>query len=221
MRFGRYNCRKISGSSAWSQHSWGPNALDLYPPKHISYATQRQEYQDYLDIVDGFIRQHLSELNVRVRLWRVKNHYNHIHIDFWPRGWSTPPCAGGSPRYKYPDGSVTSVARLINQYDGDMDPIVIPEEGEDVIRKGDEGLRVQKAQERLLELGYTLPQWGADADFGDETEAAVKAFQADNELPEDGVLYALDVAILFEEVGGGDDALARQAHERLDKLHEV
>ena len=58
----------------------------------------------------------LEALNVRVRLWRVKNHYNHIHVDFWPRGWATPPCAGGSPRYKYPDGHEEPTARLLNEY---------------------------------------------------------------------------------------------------------
>lgn len=117
IRFGRYNCRKISGSTTWSQHSWN-NARDIYPPKDIPYLTSNDgEYRAYLDKVNDFIVEHLESLNVRVRLWQVKNHYNHIHVDFWPRGWSTPPCAGGSPRYKYPDGEIKSSSSLINEYE--------------------------------------------------------------------------------------------------------
>lgn len=222
IRFGRYNCRKISGSTYWSQHSWN-NALDIYPPKHISYATQRQEYQDYLDIVHAFIKSELSALNVRVLLWRVRNHYNHIHADFWPRGWATPPCAGGSPRYKYPNGDVKSTTTLIHSYDGNLDPIDPIYKEKDMLIKGDKGLRVEKAQLRLLELGYTLPQWGADGDFGNETEAAVKQFQTDHGLPVDGILYSVDISLLFELDSGGEGALqlALDAHTRLNKLHEV
>ena len=220
IRFGRYNCRKISGSSYWSQHSWN-NARDIYPPLGIPYLSSNDgEYRAYLDMVNDFIKENLTELNVRVRLWQVKNHYNHIHADFWPRGWATPPCAGGSTRYKYPNGDVKSTATLINQYDGDLSPITPQPEGEDMLKKGDKGLRVERAQERLLELGYQLPQWGADADFGNETEAAVKQFQADQGLPEDGVLYAVDTAILFDRVGGSDDE-GVLANARLDAIKEV
>ena len=194
IRFGRRNCRKISGSSWWSQHSWD-NARDIYPPAHISYTDDREEYQAYLDVVSDFIKANAVELNIRVHLWRVKNHYNHIHVDFWPRGWATPPCAGGSPRYKYQDGSVESTARLVNTYGGSTDPVV-PEE-EDVLRRGDKGKRVGKAQRRLMALGYALPQYADDEDFGAETEAAVKAFQTDRELPVDGVLYSTDIVELY------------------------
>ena len=117
IRFGRVNCRKIAGSSAWSQHSWN-NARDIYPPSSIPYLTSNDgEYREYLDEVHAFILANFEALNIRVFLWQVKSHYNHIHADFWPRGWSTPPCADGAPRYKYPDGSITSTATLINEFE--------------------------------------------------------------------------------------------------------
>lgn len=55
-------------------------------------------------------------------------------------------------------------------------------------------------QEALLELGYPLPQFGADGDYGGETTAAVQAFQADYGLPVDGVAgpetwSAIDLAL--------------------------
>ncbi|NUO07657.1 MAG: S8 family serine peptidase [Candidatus Brocadia sp.] len=41
------------------------------------------------------------------------------------------------------------------------------------------GVAVRKVQEALLDLGYTLPKFGADGNFGRETKAAVQAFQKD------------------------------------------
>ena len=219
IRFGRMNCRKISGSSWWSQHSWN-NARDIYPPKSIPYLSSNDgEYRAWLDAVHAFIVANKEDLNVRVLLWQVRSHYNHIHADFWPRGWATPPCAGGSPRYKYPDGSVTSTATLINNYYGDLTPEQPPPTEEDVLRKGDKGPRVGKAQERLLALGYELPVWGADEDFGNETEAAVKQFQGDRGLPQDGVLYSVDISLLFEV--GTDQTEGVRANARLDAVKEA
>lgn len=42
-------------------------------------------------------------------------------------------------------------------------------------------------QERLLKLGYSLPRFGADGKFGDETEKALKAFQAKVGITTDGI----------------------------------
>ena len=42
-------------------------------------------------------------------------------------------------------------------------------------------------QEFLLQLGYTLPKYGSDGDFGGETETAIKRFQARAGLAQDGV----------------------------------
>lgn len=45
------------------------------------------------------------------------------------------------------------------------------------LRKGNRGAQVKLLQQNLLALGYKLPKYGADADFGDETRSAVLAFQ--------------------------------------------
>jgi len=49
--------------------------------------------------------------------------------------------------------------------------------GDLILRKGDSGPLVLALQQELLKLGHQLPTYGADSDFGDETVAAVKAFQ--------------------------------------------
>lgn len=57
------------------------------------------------------------------------------------------------------------------------------------LRAGDTGDDVRLIQRSLLALGYTLPVWGADGDFGDETIAAVRKFQEDHPpLEVDGVV---------------------------------
>ena len=73
---------------------------------------------------------------------------------------------------------------------GELTAVEYAEGGEEqvkTIRKGDKGPEVKELQEKLLRLGYALPRYGADGDFGKETESAVKAFQTDNGLKADGV----------------------------------
>ena len=56
------------------------------------------------------------------------------------------------------------------------------------LRKGSKGEYVTLLQTKLIQLGYSLPRYGADGDFGAETEAAVKAFQKANGLEPDGIV---------------------------------
>lgn len=58
----------------------------------------------------------------------------------------------------------------------------------DYIEKGDTGSEVKQLQENLIELGYKLPKYGADGDFGNETLAALKAFQKDQGIAVDGII---------------------------------
>lgn len=55
------------------------------------------------------------------------------------------------------------------------------------IKRGNKGENVRILQQLLMERGYRLPRYGADGDFGSETEAAVKAFQKANGLKVDGI----------------------------------
>src|SRR5690606_28754587 len=61
--------------------------------------------------------------------------------------------------------------------------ILLP--GQSDASRGDTELTAM--QRALLELGYQMPQFGADGDYGGETVAAVQAFQADYGLLVDGV----------------------------------
>ena len=43
---------------------------------------------------------------MKVVLWKVKNHFDHVHFDTWPTGIGTPPCKGGALRVLHEDGKI-------------------------------------------------------------------------------------------------------------------
>ncbi|WP_431888727.1 peptidoglycan-binding domain-containing protein [Nocardiopsis alba] len=81
------------------------------------------------------------------------------------------------------------------------------------LRPGDRdattGGAVSQMQRDLLELGYQLPQWGADGDYGQEATNAVIAFQQDHGYAVvDGIagpetLSGIDLALRLEARGQG------------------
>ena len=73
--------------------------------------------------------------------------------------------------------------------------------GSRVLKNGCEGNDVKEMQSGLIRLGYDLGRWGADGDFGDQTEMAVKQFQSDHGLTVNGMfdekcVAALDAALV-------------------------
>ena len=74
--------------------------------------------------------------------------------------------------------------------------------GDRVLKRGDKGEDVRILQKDLMQLGYDLPRYGADGDFGAETEKAVRHFQQEHQLPEDGVMDGEDYTALFTALEG-------------------
>jgi hypothetical protein len=60
--------------------------------------------------------------------------------------------------------------------------------GVKVIRKGDKGPAVKIIQQALMSAGVPLPRFGADSDFGSETESAVREFQKSKGLLTNGIV---------------------------------
>ena len=58
--------------------------------------------------------------------------------------------------------------------------------GDRILKNGMSGEDVKELQTDLIRLGYDLGRYGADGDFGDATEEAVKQFQRDRKLEVDG-----------------------------------
>lgn len=67
----------------------------------------------------------------------------------------------------------------------------------ETLKRGMKGEDVRKLQRRLMELGYALPKYGADGDYGSETVTAVKAFQADRGLTVDGIAGETTLTALY------------------------
>ncbi len=67
-------------------------------------------------------------------------------------------------------------------------PDLPPSQPLPVLRKGSVGYWVTEAQLRLIAHGFPLNLYGADGIFGEETQAAVKAFQSSRGLAADGVI---------------------------------
>lgn len=74
--------------------------------------------------------------------------------------------------------------------------------GDRDLRRGCKGEDVEELQRDLIKLGYSLPKYGADGDFGSETEKAVKAFQLDHGLLADGVMQEDDFKALTAALNG-------------------
>lgn len=60
--------------------------------------------------------------------------------------------------------------------------------GSRTLQKGNKGNDVVELQKILMQQGYSLSKYGADGDFGTETEEAVKEFQLRNSLTVNGVV---------------------------------
>lgn len=71
--------------------------------------------------------------------------------------------------------------------------------GSRLLIRGSQGSDVATLQQRLIALGYDLGEWGADGDFGDATERAVRQFQSDRHLEIDGEVGEATWAALGED----------------------
>ena len=94
LQIGVYNCRRIGGSQTYSQHSWS-NAIDIY--------TANKGFQDKMA---AELKKEFGSHIRNVLTWRYNAaHWNHIHVDMWPKGTHTPPCASGTLRVRHKDGT--------------------------------------------------------------------------------------------------------------------
>ena len=66
---------------------------------------------------------------------------------------------------------------------------------------------MKELQEDLIALGYSLPKYGADGDFGGETKKAVEAFQRDHEMPVTGIADAKTLAAIETALEDGKETL--------------
>ena len=66
-----------------------------------------------------------------------------------------------------------------------------------LLRKGDEGVKVKALQHLLIANDIKLPKYGADGDFGKETETGVREYQRKAGLTVDGIVGANTIGKLL------------------------
>ena len=76
--------------------------------------------------------------------------------------------------------------------------------GSRLLKRGMVGSDVKALQELLMQLGYALPKYGADSEFGTETEKALLAFQKKAGLDADGKYGDKTHAALMDAVADHD-----------------
>lgn len=69
-----------------------------------------------------------------------------------------------------------------------------------ILNRGDFGIAVKKLQEKLIKLGYSCGEYGADGDFGKDTEDAVCGFQRDSSIGVDGIAGSQTLAYLDKAI---------------------
>lgn len=172
---GQYNRRKISGSSTWSQHSWG-NALD-FMVKGSSLAEMKKNG----DPIFAWLNANRTALGIRVLLWQVKDHYDHIHADFWAKGVATPPVSStGVGSFKKINGTTVLAKNQEAPHSGNF-----PFESEEDVDVKEVYARLQAS---LIRAGYDLGKYkpylpdgdvdsipGADGVWGAKARAAQDA----------------------------------------------
>ena len=84
--------------------------------------------------------------------------------------------------------------------EGGVEPVPVPVT-KPTLRRGDKGEYVTLLQTQLVQRGYDIGSAGIDGVYGRGTEAAVKAFQRDNGLTQDGICGQKTWAALEEPAG--------------------
>jgi hypothetical protein len=97
-------------------------------------------------------------------------------------------CSSGVQYFKVMKSKWTHYAVPAGLYDETPTPQPPDPDKKPTLRRGDAGPYVTLAQTQLIQRGYDLGSYGADGKFGAKTEEAVKAFQRDWDLTQDGVI---------------------------------
>ncbi|MDH3260482.1 MAG: M15 family metallopeptidase [Acidimicrobiia bacterium] len=171
---GAYNCRKIGGTNTWSAHAWGL-AVDVdwrLNPMRLPLTT-------------------VIPASLRAIKTRLKTVDTRVPVLRWGGSWRTP-----DPMHFEIIATPVEIAEGL-ELDG-LSAAIQPKETPDMIKKGDHGPTVEWWQERLLAWqADSLPEYGADGDFGDETERAIRRFEAEQEINQRGVIDLVRGAALM------------------------
>ena len=101
---------------------------------------------------------------------------------------------GNYPNDRVRRREISSASSLIFGYARPKYPVKSSANSSDVnislptVRKGDSGNAVKILQLALVAYEYNIGKYGADGDFGSDTESAVRQFQKNSEIEVDGIV---------------------------------
>lgn len=200
LTFQTYNRRHIGNNRLrpWSQHAGSEpakgyygNAVDIFDPNDSWDSA-------LLDQVHEFLWARRNEYRIRVMLWKVDAHHDHIHVDTWPKMkdnfWYSPP----------PKGALVTI-----EEDGSEHPTFdtyLEEQEVEYLQLNDVGDAVAKVQKAIngyrKKFAPALPQIVVDGVFGTVTRDAVADYQKAAQLPryDAGIVGQLTMNLLMEFV---------------------
>jgi len=185
---GSYSCREITGGGSTSRHSW-PIAFDINAktnPYKRTPSLRKILWGVDTDMPAAMVREiELITADGIVAFtwggrWRTVKDAMHYQIRV-----TLGEIAAGvyAPRGFYDGTNGGELSQL---------------------KRGDEGNAVRKHQEGLIAWNPdALPEFGADADFGGETEAWVKNYQRAADLVQNGIIDGVTSALILSYLEGG------------------
>lgn len=122
------------------------------------------------------------------------------HTGMYLGDGSTVECSSGVQYFGQMKSKWKYYAIPAGLYDGGDIPTPTPTTDKPTLRRGSTGVYVTLMQAELIQKGYSCGPQGADGNYGNNTEAAVKKFQKDAGLVQDGICgkktwAALDAAV--------------------------
>ncbi len=100
----------------------------------------------------------------------------------------------------------------------DEQPILL---GARVLRRGCTGEDVRSLQKELLALGYPMEKYGADGEYGKETETAVRQFQKAVQIAQDGIYGEQTHGVLMRFLSGREMEEDAGAPAKIEKYVRV
>ena len=129
--------------------------------------------------------------------WDISGDADHVGIIEKVNGMSLTVIEGNNgnfPNDRVRRREINSASSLIFGYARPKYPVKSSANSSDVnislptVRKGDSGNAVKILQLALVAYEYNIGKYGADGDFGSDTESAVRQFQKNSEIEVDGIV---------------------------------
>ncbi|GAA0346815.1 hypothetical protein GCM10008931_42580 [Oceanobacillus oncorhynchi subsp. oncorhynchi] len=112
---------------------------------------------------------------------------------------------------KFDVGKSVNTGKISKSPDSSVKSAKAEPSSRNYLQRGDKGSAVKTMQQNLIKAGYSLPKYGADSSFGEESETAVKAMQKKNSLVVDGLYGQASSTALDKEIKGGGSSSPKKS----------